>query len=72
MSSNILKEALKLPDEEKLELIGDLWDSLDNPEEIPLTEEMKLELDRRLEAHYKNPDSGSSWDDVKNRILNSK
>jgi putative addiction module component (TIGR02574 family) len=69
MDTNILKEALKLPDEEKLELIGDLWNSIDNPENIALTDEIKEELDRRLDAHYNNPDSGSSWKDVKKRIL---
>ncbi|HMQ79653.1 MAG TPA: addiction module protein [Ignavibacteria bacterium] len=72
MDTNILKEVLKLPDAEKLELIGDLWDSLSNPNDIPLTDEQKEELDRRLEAHYKNPESGSSWDEVKARILGSK
>jgi len=72
VDANILKEALKLPDVEKLELIGDLWDSLSHPNDIPLTEEQKKELDKRLEDYYKNPESGSSWEEVKARILGSK
>jgi len=71
MDPNILKEALELPDEEKLELIGDLWDSLENPDDIQLTKEQKEELDRRLEEYYKDPTSGSSWEEVKSRILGS-
>jgi putative addiction module component (TIGR02574 family) len=72
MDTNILKEALKLPDPEKLELIEDLWESLNNPEKIQLSNEQKAELDRRLESHYNNPKSGSSWEEVKSRILQGK
>ncbi|MBZ0204637.1 MAG: addiction module protein [Ignavibacteria bacterium] len=72
MEQNILKEALKLPDSEKLELIEDLWESLSKPEEIPLTDEQKEELDRRLKAHFRNPNSGSSWEEVKAELLGRK
>lgn len=69
MDTNILKEALKLPDTEKLDLIEDLWKSLTKPDEIQLSARQKEELDRRLESHYRNPESGSSWEEVKQRLL---
>jgi putative addiction module component (TIGR02574 family) len=33
-----------------------------------LTEEQKEELDRRLDAYHQNPEEGSSWDAVRQRI----
>ena len=33
--------------QERLDLLGDLWDSL-APEEVPVTDEQRAELDRRL------------------------
>lgn len=45
------------------------WDSIaDSPEEVQLSDEQKVELDRRLEALEKNPDAGSSWDEVRARL----
>ena len=56
-----------LTPEQRLELIEHLWDSL-SPEEVPLTEAQKKELDRRLERLERDGASGSSWDDVERRI----
>ncbi|AFY50446.1 putative addiction module component, TIGR02574 family [Nostoc sp. PCC 7524] len=54
---------------ERIQLAEDLWDSiLDKPEELPLTEAQKQELDRRLENYHRNPTNGSSWEDVKKRL----
>ena len=46
------------------EIDGDSW--LD--EEEPLSEKEKALLDSRLAAYLKNPDEGSSWEEVENRI----
>jgi putative addiction module component (TIGR02574 family) len=68
--SEILAELPKLqPDElaevqAKLdELIGEVW--LDN---VELTDTDKTVLDSALVEYQKDPDSGSSWEDVKARI----
>jgi putative addiction module component (TIGR02574 family) len=60
--------------EERLELIGDLWDSIaDTPEALPpLTEAQKKELDARLAEADRNPNVGSSWEEVEARILKRK
>ena len=47
-----------------------LWDSVVAEDaEIELTEKQKAELNQRLEAYEIDYESGSSWDDVKARIL---
>ena len=66
----LLAEALRLPLGERHQLAEELWDSL--PAEIQsaeLTDEQKAELDRRLADLEKNPDAGSSWEEVEARIL---
>ncbi|NEP56975.1 MAG: addiction module protein [Symploca sp. SIO2G7] len=54
---------------EKLQLLEDLWDSIALvPEEIPVLDWQKEELARRKALYLQNPDSGSSWEAVKDRI----
>ncbi|MGV0108437.1 addiction module protein [Nostoc sp. DSM 114167] len=54
---------------ERIQLAEDLWDSiLTTPDEIPLNDEQKQELDRRLEMHSQNPNRGSTWQSVKQRL----
>ena len=56
MEARKYNELLKLSPEDKLELIELLWDDLsENPDNIPLTEAQKKELDYRLEKYKKNP-----------------
>lgn len=62
----------KLSVAERLELVEDLWDSIAQDADLdtlPLSEEDKQLLDERLAEHEKDPDPGSTWDDVKARIL---
>lgn len=54
---------------EKLQLLEDLWDSIAQaPEQIPVLDWQKEELAKRKTAYLQNPDSGSSWEAVKERI----
>lgn len=54
---------------ERIQLAEDLWDSiLADPESLPVTDVQKQVLDRRLEKHYQEPDTGSTWQSVKNRF----
>jgi putative addiction module component (TIGR02574 family) len=65
-----LSEILKLTVAERLQLIESIWDSIAaEPEGIPLTDEGREELDRRLDDAEANPGVGSSWADVKARLL---
>jgi putative addiction module component (TIGR02574 family) len=60
---------MELTPAERLELVEELWDSL-APEDLPpLTDELMQELDRRYEALVRDPTRGSSWEDVRARLL---
>lgn len=53
-----------LTPEERLELIGDLWDSLDAAEPALLTPEVAAELDRRLVEAERDPEAGRPWEEI--------
>jgi len=55
---------------EKLELVEALWDSIAaTPEALPVPDWLKEELATRKAAFSQNPDTGISWDEAKERIL---
>ena len=65
-----LSDVLELPVEERLALVGDIWDSIAQvPNAVELTEAQRAELDRRLDAYRRDPKTGSPWIEVKARIL---
>jgi putative addiction module component (TIGR02574 family) len=54
---------------ERIQLAEDLWDSiLEKQDELPLTNEQQQELDRRLKQYNQDPRSGSTWEEVKQRL----
>ena len=64
-----IPEISNLSVSEKILLVEELWDSIArSPEKISLTKEQKEELDRRLEEYHKDPEAGSSWEEVKDRL----
>ncbi len=66
-------EILSLPPSERLQLLEALWDSLiEVPEAIPVSDEIKDELDRRLEAYYRNPETARPWDEIKDTLFRGK
>ena len=70
MSKISLVDVLELSVAERIQLAEDIWDTIPKTSEAPkLTDAQRAELDRRLEAHQKNPKDGSPWEDVKERIL---
>ncbi len=57
---------------ERIVLAEKLWDSIiaeDTPIELP--EKQKVELDRRLQSFLDDQDIGSSWSEVKERIISN-
>jgi putative addiction module component (TIGR02574 family) len=68
-----IPELRTLSASEKLTLLTELWEDLaSNPENIPITPEQIAEVDRRLDEYRQNPNLGSSWEEVKARILGQK
>jgi putative addiction module component (TIGR02574 family) len=54
---------------ERIQLAEDLWDSiLEQPDKLPLTDAQKQELDRRLERCQQDSMTGSTWEEVKQRL----
>lgn len=54
---------------ERLDLIEKIWDSITaTPEEVPVTEAQRQDLQRRLDAYRDNPKAGSPWEEVKARL----
>ena len=69
MSKVARKDILNLTIAERIELIGDIWDTMaEVPEAVALTEAQKSELDRRLEAHRQDPTAGATWPVARDRI----
>ena len=63
------EDILSLSVSERIQLVQDIWDSIvEVPESVPLTEEQKAELDRRLDAYHKDPSAGSPWSIIQERI----
>lgn len=58
----------KLSVAERIQLAEDLWDSIPEAADIPLTEAQKAELDRRLEDLEQHPDAGEPWEIVRARL----
>ena len=59
---------------ERLRLAQDLWDSVDDAvgvDVLPLTDEQRAELDRRLDDLEANPEEAVSWEETKQNILRS-
>lgn len=68
-----LDEVLQLPVSERIRIVEAIWDSIaDSPEAVELTDEQKAELDRRLESLEKDPNAGSPWSEVRERIWQGK
>ncbi len=67
--STQISEILQLSIAERIQLAEDIWDSIAAfPEAVPLTNEQKQELDRRLQAYAQNPNEGISWDALKEKM----
>jgi putative addiction module component (TIGR02574 family) len=62
-------DILNLSISERIQLVQDIWDSIaEVPDSVPLTDEQKAELDRRLDAYHKDPEVGSPWSVVRERL----
>lgn len=73
MNSTLLTEATKLSVTDRIDLVEAIWDSVAlEIEALPLSEEHRLELDRRLADLEASPEAGSPWAEVRARLERSK
>jgi putative addiction module component (TIGR02574 family) len=63
-------QILELPVAERIRLVELIWESVAAvPEAVPVSDELKAELDRRLSDFEANPEAGSPWEEVRERIV---
>ncbi len=54
---------------ERMKLIEDLWDSISaETGALPLTEEQRREVDRRLDEHERDPSTAIPWEEARERL----
>ena len=61
----------KLSIEERIQLVGEIWDSIAEEEKFELTEAQREEIERRLISYWEGRERGIPWEVVKNRIQNA-
>ena len=67
MAGIALEEILRLPVEERLVLVEQIWDSIAADESmLPLPEAHRTELDRRLDQP--SPEPSMTWEEVRARM----
>lgn len=70
MNDAIAAEINRLPPEEKLRLVTELWDQLSaNEGKLPIPEWHQQVLAEDDASYEATPPEGSSWEDVKKRIV---
>jgi putative addiction module component (TIGR02574 family) len=58
---------------ERIQLVEDIWDTIaTETADLPLTEAQRVDLERRLAEHRANPQAGSTWEEVLNRVRGRK
>jgi len=64
-------EILKLSVAERLQLVGDIWDSIaaEAPASVELDKAQQRELRRRLVEHDADPGSAIPWAQVRDELL---
>jgi len=66
-----ISDTLALSISERIQLVEEIWDSIaTDVQAIKLTQEEKKIIDKRLDSFNKNPNLGSSWENVYKRVLN--
>ncbi len=69
--SQLRPDFLKLSIAERIQLAEDIWDSIaaESPESISLTSDQLQEVQARLEAHDRDPESAVPWDQVRAELF---
>jgi putative addiction module component (TIGR02574 family) len=69
MNTISISNILKLPVQERIQLVELIWDSIAAvPESVEVSPELKAELERRMIEFESDPESGYSWDQVKSHL----
>lgn len=73
MSEISVSDLLHLSVAERIQLAEDLWDSIareaTNSDALPITDEQRIELDRRLADYEADPGASIPWEEARARLL---
>jgi len=73
MKKQTATDTLNLSIPERIQLVEDIWDTIAaGADQVELTEEEKKLVDERLKMYHQNPNLGSPWEDIFNRIVSKK
>ena len=61
-------EILKMPTDKKILLANDIWDSISNKQELELSDDIKAELDNRIERHESGEAKYYTLEEIRERI----
>ena len=62
-------EIAQLSVAERVRLVEEIWDSIAaSPEQLPLTDQKRQELDRRLALHEREPERVTPWEEVRAKL----
>lgn len=68
-AAQIKKEFSKLPVDDQIELLYELWDALaQEPGAVTLSHDQQRELERRYERHLEHPEEAIPWEEVRDSI----
>jgi putative addiction module component (TIGR02574 family) len=66
MGNTLLAEILKLPAQERIQLVELVWESIATvPEALSIPPSLQVELEQGLAEARANPEGGFSWEQVK-------
>lgn len=69
MAARPANDILKLPVRERLDLVEAIWESIRaQPDDLPVSDEVRAEMDRRLALHRRDPDAAEDLDVVLARL----
>ena len=66
-----IKEIKKLSVQERISIIGEIWESIDK-KGVQVTEAQKLEVRERVERYRKGETIFFSWDQIRTELTNAK
>jgi len=67
IDESLISKVVSLSPEDRLQLIGVVWDTL-APEDLPVTDAERALLDARLAEMESEPNDQSSWPEAKARL----
>lgn len=69
MNAQLLEQAAKLSVSERIELVEAIWDTVPESQNgLALTAAQIALLEQRLAAYRENPQTGASWEEVRERL----